>query len=189
MRYAVRLLLKNPGFAAVVVISLALGIGANTLIFSIVHAVLMRSLPYPDSDRLVFVWFIPPNHPDQKRAASIDNFRALREQSRVLEHVGTVGGVDDTANFAGEAGDPPEQVASQRFSAAVPRALSAKPLMGRWFTEKESEAGASPVIVISYRLWQWRFAGAGDVLGKVVHVDGQATTIIGVMPNGWMLFN
>src|SRR5216684_3406017 len=108
LRYASRLLVRNPGFTAVVVLSIALGIGANTLMFSIVHAVLIRSLPYPDSDRLVFVWFTPPNHPDQKRAATAADFLVLREQNRVLEDVGTVGGVDDTANFTGGPGDPPE---------------------------------------------------------------------------------
>ncbi len=189
MRYAVRLLLKNPGFTAVAVVSLALGIGANTLMFSIVHAVLLRSLPYPDSDRLVFVWFTPPNHPDQKRAATIAGLLALREENRVLEHVGTVGGVEDTANFTSGPRDLPEQVESQRFSASVPQALSAKPLLGRWFTEAEAQAEASQVIVISYPLWQRRFAGAADVLGNVVRVDGEPATIIGVMPKGWMLFN
>jgi MacB-like periplasmic core domain len=113
----------------------------------------------------------------------------LREQNRVLEDVGTVGGVDDTANFTGGPGDPPEQIAGQRFSAAVPRALGAKPLLGRWFTEAEAKPEASHVVVISYRLWQRRFAGAADVLGEIVRVDGEATTVIGVMPDGWMLFN
>jgi putative ABC transport system permease protein len=188
MRYAVRLFLKAPGFTTVAVVSLALGIGANTLMFSIVHAVLIRSLPYPDSDRLVFVWFTPPNHPDQKRASSAANFFALRDENRVLEHVGTVGGVEDTANFTGGP-EAPEQVDGQRFSAEVPRALGAKPLLGRWFTEAEAETEARSVIVIGYRLWQRRFHGAADVLGKIVRIDGEAAAIIGVMPDGWMLFN
>jgi putative ABC transport system permease protein len=102
MRYAARMLLKSPGVTAVAVISLALGMGANTLMFGIARAVLVRSLRYPDSDRLVFVWFTPPDHPDQKRAATAANFFALREQSRALEHAGIVGGVDDAANLAGE---------------------------------------------------------------------------------------
>ncbi len=189
MRYAFRLLVKNRSFTAVAVVSLALGIGANTLMFSIVHAVLIRPLPYPDSARLVFIWFIPPGHPDQKRPATIDSFLALRKQTQVLEHVGTVGGVEDTANLTIDSGNIPEQVESQRFSAAVPQALEAKPLMGRWFTEAETEANARAVIVISYRLWQRRFGGAADVLGKTVHVDREAATIIGVMPDGWMFFN
>jgi putative ABC transport system permease protein len=189
MRYAVRMLLKSQGFTAVAVISLAMGIGANTLMFSIVHAVLIRSLPYPDSDRLVFVWFTPPNHPEQKRAATVASFLALREQSKVLEYVGTVGGVDDTANLTGGPGDRPEQVEGQRFSAAVPRALSAKPMLGRWFTEAEAETETNRVIVISYRLWQRRFGGRADVLGKIVRMDGEPAAIVGVMPDGWMLFN
>ena len=189
MRYAIRILLKNRGSTTVAVISVALGIGVNTLMFSIVHGVLIRPLSYPSSERLVFVWFTPPNHPDQKRPATIASFFALRQQNEVLEHVGTVGGVEDTANFTVRPGDPPEQLESQRFSAEVPQALDAKPLFGRWFTEAEAHGQANPVIVISYRLWQRRFAGAVDVLGKIVHVDGQAATVIGVMPNGWMLFN
>ena len=189
MRYAMRLLLKNRAFTAAAVVSLALGIGANTLMFSIVHGVLLQSLPYPGSDRLVFVWFTPPNRSDQKRPATTADFFALRGENRVLEHVGTVGGVEDTVNFTSSPSDLPEQVENQRFSAEVPSALEARPLMGRWFTEAEAATEASPVVVISYRLWQHRFASTADVLGRIVHIDGQAATIIGVMPDGWMLFN
>jgi MacB-like protein len=87
--------------------------------------------------------------------------------------IGTVGGVDDNATLTGGPGDSPEQVASQRFSAAVPRALGAKPLLGRWFTEVEAETGASPVIVISYRLWKRSFGGAADILRKTVRIDDE----------------
>lgn len=189
MRHAVRLLLKDRGFAAVAVLSLAFGIGGNTLLFSIVHAVLLRPLPYPGSDRLVFVWFVPPKQRDQKRAATIDAYLALREGNPVLEDVGTVGGVEDTINLAGQLGEPPQQLPSQGFTAAVPRALDAKPLMGRWFTDTECAAEASPVIVISYRLWQGYFGGAADIVGKSVRIDGGPATIVGVMPDRWMLFN
>ncbi|MGH9665480.1 MAG: ABC transporter permease, partial [Bryobacteraceae bacterium] len=185
MRYAVRLLLKNRGPTAVAVLSLALGIGGNTLMFSIVQAVLIRPLPYPESDRLVFVWFTPPKHPEQKRAATAATFAALREHSGPLEHIGIVGGVEDTATLAGGSGDSAEQVEGQKFSAAVPEALDAKPLLGRWFTDAE----ASPAIVIGYRLWQRRFAGATNVPGTTVQIDGEPTTIVGVMPDGWTLFN
>jgi putative ABC transport system permease protein len=189
MRYAVRLLLRDPGFTALAVLSIALGIAGNTLMFSIVDAVLIRSLPYPESDRLVFVWFTPPNHPEQKRAATAANFLALRVQNRALEDIGTVGGVDDTATFEAGPGCFAEQVGGQRFSAAIPKALGAKALMGRWFTDEEDVAEAGRVVMISYRLWQRRFGGAVDILGKTVRIDGEPTTIVGVTPEGWMLFN
>src|ERR1700724_1183913 len=88
LRYAGRLLVRNPGFTAVVVLSIALGIGANTLIFSVVHAVLIRSLPYRDPDRLVMVWFTPPKRSDQTNAATVGNYLALRERNRVFEYIG-----------------------------------------------------------------------------------------------------
>lgn len=178
MRYAVRSLLQNPTSTLFAVFALALGIGGNTLMFSIVDAVLMRPLPYPDSERLVFVWFVPPNEPDQKRAATAANYHILREQTSIFDHVGTVGGVEDTATLETGIDATAEEVEGQRFSAAVPQALGATPLKGRWFTEAEENADALSVIVISHRLWQRRFAGAADILGRAVRLDGKVATII-----------
>jgi putative ABC transport system permease protein len=189
MRYAIRMLLKNPASTLLAVLSLATGMGSVTLMFSIVDAVLVRPLPYPQSDRLVFVWFVPPSEPNEKRAATVASYQALLEQEAVFDHVGTIGGVGDTATLAGAHGEPAEQVEGQRFSAAVPHALGATPLMGRWFTEAEAAGGSYPVIVISHRLWQRRFGGDPRILDKSVRLDGEAATIIGVMPDGWMLFN
>lgn len=189
MRYAIRSLLKNPASTLLAVVSLATGMGSVTLMFSIVDAVLVRPLPYPQSDRLVFVWFVPPSEPNEKRAATIASYQALLEQEAVFDHVGTIGGVEDTATLAGEHGEPAEQLEGQRFSVAVPQALEATPLMGRWFTESEAAGGSYPVIVISHRLWQRRFGGDRRILGKSVRLDGEAATVIGVMPDGWMLFN
>ncbi len=189
MRYAVRSLLQNSTSSLLAVFSLAVGIGGNTLMFSIVDAVLMRPLPYPHSERLVFAWFVPPNEPDKKRAATIANYHTLREQTSIFDHLGTVGGVEDTATLEASLGETAEEVEGQRFSAAIPQALGATPLKGRWFTEAEENADAQSVIVISHRLWQRRFGGATDILGRTVRLDGEAATIIGVMPEGWMLFN
>lgn len=189
MRYAIRSLLKNWVSTLLTVVSLATGMGAVTLVFSIVDSVLLRPLPYQDSDRLVFVWSVPPNTPNAKRAATVETYLALRKEGTVFDHVGTIRGVGETATLGAEPGQSADQVERQRISADIPPALGATPLMGRWFTEAEAQDGTKSVIVISHRLWQQRYAGAPGIIGRTLHLDGELTTIIGVMPDGWMLFN
>jgi predicted permease len=190
LRYAGRLLVRNPGFTAVVVLSIALGIGANTLIFSVVHAVLIRSLPYRDPDRLVMVWFTPPKRSDQTNAATVGNYLALRERNRVFEYIGGFQyGLSENLRVGSDDSGVAEQVSGQRLTAALPPTLGVSPLLGRWFTDAEAQPGAAATIVIGYRLWQRRFAGAPDVIGKTVRLDGAVTTIIGVMRDGFEFFN
>ena len=119
MRYAIRSLLKNPASTLLAVVSLATGMGSVTVMFSIVDAVLVRPLPYPHSDRLVFVWFVPPSEPNEKRAATIASYQALREQEAVFDHVGIVGGVGDTATLVGDRGEGQATGATGAVSAVV----------------------------------------------------------------------
>jgi len=187
--YAARLLKKQPGVTAIMVISLALGIGANTLIFSFINAAFLRPLPYSDPDGLVMVWFTPPNKPALneplgRSGASRQNCFALKERSRTLD-------ITCLQSFSVSIGqDEPgsaetERVLGHQFSGDFPRLLGVTPLLGRWFTPDEERFDADPVIVLSYDQWQKRFNGSPDSIGKRLRVDGALTTVIGVMPQGF----
>src|SRR5216683_3732244 len=124
LRYASRLLVRSPGFTAVVVLSIALGIGANTLIFSVVHAVLLRSLAYHDPGRLVMVWFTSPKRPDQNNAATVGNYLALQERNRVFEHIGGFQyGLSENLRVGSDDSGVAEQVSGQRLTAALSQTL------------------------------------------------------------------
>ena len=196
LRYSVRRMLKQPGFAAIVVVSLALGIGANTMIFSLVNGLLLRSLPYPDPDRVVVLWFTPPNRPDQRNVATHANCAALRERSRSFEHIGCgIPGIGANLSEEGQDAAAAERLIGQQYTADLADALGVGPLIGRWFTVEEEQPGRDPVILISYRLWQSRFAGSPNVVGRKVRVTGtqntasDIATIIGVVPDGFDFFN
>src|SRR5438309_779901 len=136
LRYASRLLVRSPGFTAVVVLSIALGIGANTLIFSVVHAVLLRSLPYRDPDRLVMVWFTSPKRPDQNDGATVGNYLALRDRKSVFENIGGFQySLSENLRVGSDDVGVAEQISGQRLTAALPRTLGVSPLLGRWFTD------------------------------------------------------
>jgi putative ABC transport system permease protein len=185
LRYGLRQLRRSPVFAATAVVTLALGIGANTLAFSILNAVLVKELPYPDPDRIVLVNFGPSDKPDARIGATLQNYFAVRDRSTSFEFVGSASGV--MASIAVSADDEAggEPVPGQRIHATLPKVLGVQPLIGTWFTEADDPAAAPLKVVLSHALWQQRFGGDRDAVGRMVRLDGQEATVIGVMPDGF----
>ena len=195
-RYAVRVAARQPGTSLIIVLSLALGIGANTLVFSLVNGILLRAFPYPEPERLVMFWFTPPDRPEVR--AGLANAGAcmdLRLESTVYEHAGCYIGVEgNVADSADAQAAGPEWLTGEMLSYRSAMAVGTRPMMGRWFTQDEDNADADRVMLISFDLWQRRFGGAPDVLGKRLRVadfggNVDPSTIIGVMPANFSFAN
>jgi putative ABC transport system permease protein len=189
-RFAVRALLRAPGFTAVVVGTLALGIGANTAIFSVVHAVLLRSLPYPDADRFVriAIQFDPEDGSGSKTSAapvSFQDLEVLRSRSQTLSNLGTYAQEAVTLSGRGEAA----HLSGVRISPQVMAMLDATPLMGRLLEPREEASGLDRVAVISYSMWQRRFGADAAILGKTIALDGIQYEVVGVMRPGFQFPN
>ena len=181
VRYGLRVLRRRPGFTAAAVLTLALGLGANTAIFSVVNAVLLRPLPYAQPERLAVLWTDDPKHDAHEEGTSYPNFEEWRSQSRAFAEMA----VCTRGNPVALGGaDGPERVEAEAVSANLFKLLGATPLLGRTFTE-EDEARRASVVVISHALWQRRFGGAADVVGKTVEVNGAGAEVVGVMPKGF----
>ena len=178
VRYALRRLLHNPAFAAIVVATLALGIGANTAIFSVVNAVLLRPLPYPAADRLVTVFHFYPSLHDLEAGFAVPTYRDLGERTRVFDSyaVASTWG----ANLTGRA--EPERLPSLTATAGYFRVLGVSAHLGRTFVPGEDQAGRDHVVVISDGLWRRLFGGRSDVLGSTLQLNGEPYQVIGVMP-------
>jgi putative ABC transport system permease protein len=194
---AVRRLRATPGFTAISLAALAFATGLNILIFSFTSPVLFKALPYPESDRLLDLSMAPPGHPESKGVVTPALYLLLRDKtSAAFEAVGAID-AGWSANLAGDANGPAERLDGHRISATALVALGTKPLLGRLpvaaideaEAEAEAQAGAPPTIVLSYPLWQRRFAGRSDVVGHTVQIDGRPTRIIGVMPEGFGLLD
>jgi len=183
IRYSVRSLIKTPGFTSVAVIVLALGIGANTAIFTVVNAVLLRPLPYPDSDRLVMLWETNPRFQIGVDTLPVThgNFMDWREQNSVFEYVSALGVGRWNLTGSGE----PERISGASVSPNFFRLMGTEPKLGRAFRDDEEKPGAGKVVVISHSLWQRRFAGEPGVIGKPMTLDGESYTVIGVAPEGF----
>ena len=180
---------KTPGFTAIALLSLALGMGLNILIFCFTSPVLFKALPYPEPDRLLDVSMAPPGSPESKGVVTPGLYLLLRDRtSAAFEAVGAFD-AGRSANLAGDALGPAERLEGHRISATGLAALGARPLIGRLPAAADEQAGAAPTIVLSYALWQRRFAGRPDIVGQTAMVDGQPTQIIGVMPEGFGLLD
>lgn len=189
LQYGVRQLRRTPVFAATAIVTLALGIGANTLAFSILHGVLVRELPYRDPGGLVVVWFTPPNAPDGRVNATLQNYFAVRDRSQSFESVGSSSGVAASITVGPDDVAGGEPVAGQRIYAALPPVLGVAPLRGTWFSEADDPPTAARKVVLSHGLWQRRFGGMPDVVGQSIRMDGAETTVVGVMPAGFEFFD
>lgn len=178
IRYALRLLAKNPAFTFVAVFTLALGIGANTAIFSLVNSVLLRPLPYRESDRLVLMLQASPKLGLSSWGVSHADFAAYREQNRSFESLALVGSSGTNLTGNGE----PERLTSANVTADFFKVLGLNPILGRTFQEGEDTPGKNAVCVLSYRLWQRRFGGDPNIVGRTVSLNNTPTEIVGVMP-------
>jgi putative ABC transport system permease protein len=171
-----RLLRKNPGFAAVAIATLTLGIGANTALFSVVNAVLLRPLPFRSPDSLCLLTERMPNFPAV--GPSWQNFRDWRDQARSFERIAAARNTTFTLTGAGD----PERLAGQMVSAGLFPLLGVSAFRGHTFTAAEDTPGAAPVVLLSYGFWQRRFGGSPTALGKLLTLDTQAYTVAGVLP-------
>ena len=178
MEYALRMLRRSPGFTAIAVLTLALGIGANTAIFSVVSGVLLRPLPYPEPGELVRVFTVLPTQPHFPMA--IADFYDYRERTKVFGSSALYAerDLDLTAN------ERPEHLSGMAVTHDYFRVLGFHPILGRDFAEQEEYKKNNHVVVLSERLWRTRFNGDPNIVGKGVVLSGESFTVIGVMPAG-----
>src|SRR3984893_922570 len=178
VRYGARLLRKNPGFTAVAVLTLALGIGANTAIFSIVNAVLLRSLPYLDPNQLILMFNVPLQQPDALSSISYRDFALCREQSRVFSEIAGNAFHDLTLTGA----DEPSIVNAAAVTPEIFPLLNAKPLVGRTLLPEDGKQGAAPVAVLNEHLWRSRFGSNPTLIGQSITLDKRSFAVVGILP-------
>lgn len=178
LRFAVRSLLKSPGYTAVALITLALGIGVNTSMFSVIDALLFRGAPFPDSERLAQITTTTPN--GETRAFSEMELREIRGSSTAFASLTTIGG---TFFAISEPGQPAERIGGVTVSDDFFSTFGVQPMLGRPFTAEEFHPGRNQVVLLSHAFWQQHFGGASDILGRTLRLDGENVIVIGVMPS------
>jgi putative ABC transport system permease protein len=182
-RFAIRMLLKNPGFSAVAVLTLALGIGANTAIFSVVSSVLVRPLPFKDPDRLVTVWERNLKKGYEMNHAGVATFLDWKAQNNVFQSMAAFG-IDEGLSLTGD--HEPERVNAVPVSANLFDVLGVNPTVGRTFRAEEETPGSDQVVILSHGLWQRRFGSDPNLVGKTVLLDGLSYLVVGIMPPGFV---
>lgn len=181
IRYGIRSLMKRPGSTAVALITLALGIGVNTAIFSAVDSVLLRPLPFKDPERLVSIWEQTLKIGILRNEVAPANFVDLRTQNQSFEAIGATGPQDLNLTGDGE----PERISGQLVSANVFSILGVEPALGRTFLTNEDQPGQEHVVVLSHALWQRRFNQDPSIVNRNITLNGEAFTVVGVMPRGF----
>src|SRR5215213_5124170 len=176
LRYGSRMLLKHPGFTVVAILTLALGIGANSAIFSVVNAVLLRPLQFKEPDRIVKLWETLPQ--GGTGTVSVPNLGDWREQSDAFTGLAAY----EFKDFTMQGQDNPERISGASVSANFFDVLEARPLLGRGFLPGEDQAGSNRIAVLSYQLWQGSFGGDPQIIDKTVPLGGESLTVVGVMP-------
>ena len=178
LRYGVRMLMKNPGFTTIVILTLALGIGANTAIFSVVNAVLLNPFAYPEAERIMFLSSSRLSEPNSSNAISYPNFLDWQQQQTTFSHLAAAR--NRTFNLTGVA--DPMRVKTAIISPEAFPLLGVAPQLGRVFTAQDNQLDAARTVVLSHVFWQKQFAGEANVIGRQLLLDDQAYTVIGVMP-------
>ncbi len=181
IRFAIRLLRKSPGFTTVAILTLALGVGANTAIFSITDAVLLRPLPYPDSNRLIRISQSLPRMGEIHLGTAPPEFIAYRDRTRAFSNVAGY----QRLSFDVTSNAEPEHIPGCRATASLFSTLRIAPLIGRTFTTRDELTGAAKVVVLSYEYWRHHYAGDSHVIGRVIRLDERPYQILGVMPRGF----
>src|SRR5688572_22754955 len=185
LRYGARILRKHQSVAVVAITALALGIGANTAIFSIVNAVLLRQLPYKDSERLMMLWESDSRRGGAQTGFSYPRFTYLRDQQQSFDAIAAY----TTRSFTVMGQEGPMLVQGAHISGDFFRTTGIGPAYGRTFTPEEDQPGASPVAILGHELWHNQLGGNPNLVGQSITVDGQSLTVVGIMPAGFKLFD
>src|SRR5215813_14217136 len=181
LRYGVRTLWKNPGFTLVAVITLGLGIGANTAIFSVVNGVLLSALPYPQPEQLTMVWLDNRRQGIPDDITSYPNFVDWRDRNKTFQ--GMAGVTSDRYNLTGTG--EPEEIRAATVSINFFQLIGVNPMLGRVFTAEEEQPGKDKVVVLSHGLWQRRFGGDPGILNKKITLSDEPYVVVGIMPPGF----
>jgi putative ABC transport system permease protein len=184
LRFAFRQLLKSPGFTFVAVLTLALGIGVNSAIFTVVNAVFLERLPYRDAERIAVIWETSAQRPGVSNVAGPANFVRWKERATSFESMAAY--AETRANLTD--GSNPEELIAQNVTSDYFAVIGVSPFLGRAFTPEESTDKQSSVVILSYELWQRRFGSDQSIIGRVIQLQGKPQTVIGVMPPGVRLY-
>jgi putative ABC transport system permease protein len=188
IRYAARMLMKSPGFTAVAVLTLALGIGANTAIFSVVEGVLLRPMPYDDPGRLAVIWNDYGNAGQSLPAVSPPDFKDYQKRARLMEFAAASPTPGAAITLTDAGGDPhPRRFEMAAVTSNLFPLFGVRPILGRNFTPLEDVVKGPPVAMLSYRLWQRGYNSDPNLVGKSIHVNGQDFTVVGILPSQFRL--